>query len=66
MARSKEVGQGRLNSDQRGGLGEMISPYSRAPLKNDVVPFDQVPSPKMRDPLGYMPNENPKGESNKR
>ena len=48
-------GQGRLNSDDRGGLGDMRSPYGRMPLKNDVAVGEAAPSPKSKDPLKYMP-----------
>ena len=46
---------GRLNSDSRGGLKDMITPYSRMPLKGDVPPFDPTPSLAPRDPLGNFP-----------
>lgn len=51
----KEVGIGRLDSNERGGLTDMITPYSRRPLKNDMVPWEAPQSPKSRDPLGNLP-----------
>lgn len=48
-------GQGRLNTDDRGGLPDMRTPYARMPLKNDVAVGEAVPGPKSRDPLGYFP-----------
>lgn len=52
---AKKEGIGRLDSDERGGLTDMITPYARRPLKNDVVPWESPQSPKSRDPLGNMP-----------
>ena len=48
-------GQGRLNTDDRGGLPDMRTPYARMPLKNDVAMGEATPSPKSRDPLGNFP-----------
>jgi hypothetical protein len=48
-------GQGRLNSDDRGGLGDMRTPFARMPLKNDVAVGEAVPAPKSKNPLGYGP-----------
>jgi hypothetical protein len=57
MAEKKglSIGQGRLNTDDRGGLGDMRTPYARMPLKNDVAVGEAVPSPKPRDPLRHAP-----------
>lgn len=48
-------GQGRLNTDDRGGLDLMRTPHARMPLKNDVAVGEAVPGPKSRDPLGNFP-----------
>jgi hypothetical protein len=50
-------GQGRLNTDDRGGLGLMRTPFARMPLKNDVAMGEAPPSPKSRDPLGHFPKD---------
>ena len=57
MAEKKGLsnGQGRLNTDDRGGVPDMRTPYARMPLKNDVAVGEAVPGPKSRDPLGYFP-----------
>lgn len=49
------TGQGRLNTDDRGGVPDMRTPFARMPLKNDVAVGEAVPSPKSRNPLGYGP-----------
>jgi len=49
------VGIGRLNSDDRGGVPDMRTPFGRMPLKNDVAVGEAAPSPKSKDPLDYMP-----------
>jgi hypothetical protein len=48
-------GQGRLNTDDRGGLDLFRTPYARMPLKNDVAMGEAVPGPRSKDPLGYFP-----------
>jgi hypothetical protein len=57
MAEKKGLsnGQGRLNTDDRGGVPDMRTPFARMPLKNDVAVGEAVPSPKPKDPLGYGP-----------
>lgn len=49
-------GQGRLNTDDRGGLPDMRTPYARMPLKNDVAMGEAAPAPRSKDPLGYFPS----------
>jgi len=48
-------GIGKLQSDDRGGLSIMRTPFSRMPLANDVAVGEAPNSPKSRDPLGYFP-----------
>jgi hypothetical protein len=48
-------GQGRLNTDERGGLSIMRTPFARMPLKNDVAVGEAAPSPRSKDPLDYFP-----------
>jgi len=48
-------GQGRLNSDERGGLTIMRTPHARMPLANDVAVGEAPPGPRSKDPLDYFP-----------
>jgi hypothetical protein len=50
-------GQGRLNTDDRGSLSDMRTPYARMPLKNDVAVGEAPPNTQRRDvdPLKYFP-----------
>lgn len=47
----------KLKTDDRGGMPDMRTPYSRMPLKNDVAIGEAVPSPRSHDPLGFFPRE---------